>query len=81
MKTNPNDYINPQENRTSQYSETPNTLIEGGLTKREYFASMTIKGILDAGYDNDYVIKRSKEFVEAAVVVADALIEELNKEK
>jgi hypothetical protein len=47
-----------------------------GLTKREYFASMAMKGIITNKDGLDIKIER---IVESAVDTADALIEELNK--
>lgn len=46
----------------------------GGLTKREYFAAMALQGLLaqNGSYDVSSV---------QAVIEADALIEELNKER
>ena len=47
-----------------------------GLTKREYFASMALQGIIANKDGLDIKIER---IVESAVDTADALIEELNK--
>jgi hypothetical protein len=47
-----------------------------GLTKREYFASMAMQGIITNKDGLDIKIER---IVESAVDTADALIEELNK--
>lgn len=77
MKTNPNDFINPQEERTSQYSETPNTLMYGGLTKREYLAAMAMQGLCACAIAGNH--KHFKNLAEEAVLYADALIAELNK--
>ena len=49
-----------------------------GLTKREYFASMAMKGIITNKDGLDIKIER---IVESAVDMADALIEELNKRR
>ena len=65
-----------------------------GLTKREYFAAMSMQGML-ANITQDYAIpnvnekameaalKREKEFIEAvaekSIKYADALIKKLNK--
>ena len=65
-ETKPNESINRilyMDNYTSE-----------GLTKREYFASMAMQGLL-AKYGSDYQVNNAKE----AVYWADALIEELNK--
>ena len=47
-----------------------------GLTKREYFAAMAMKGIITNKDGLDIKIER---IAESAVDMADALIEELNK--
>ena len=49
-----------------------------GLTKREYFAAMAMKGIITNKDGLDIKIER---IVESAVDTADALIEELNKKR
>ena len=53
-----------------------NYIVDGGLTKREYFASMALQGIIANKDGLDIKIER---IVESAVDTADALIEELNK--
>ena len=53
-------------------------IIDGGLTKREYFAAMALQGIISNKDGLDIKIER---IVESAVDTADALIEELNKNK
>ena len=50
-------------------------IIDGGLTKREYFAVLALQGLLA----NDSALITSK--VIDAVKAADALIEELSKKK
>jgi hypothetical protein len=52
-------------------------IIDGGLTKREYFAAMALQGLLT---DNESPNSR-EEFAGYAVKLADSLIEELNKTK
>lgn len=49
-----------------------------GLTKREYFASMALQGIIANKDGLDIKIER---IAESAVDMADALIEELNKKR
>lgn len=49
-------------------------IIDGGLTKREYFAAMALQGLLSN--NNNYVYS-----VISAVEFADDLIEELSKTK
>jgi hypothetical protein len=53
-------------------------IIDGGLSKREYFAAMALQGIIANKDGLDIKIER---IVESAVDTADALIEELNKTK
>ncbi len=53
-----------------------------GLTKREYFASMAMQGMLaHPGTIADMPQKHPDTVAKAAVIYADALIEELNKEE
>lgn len=78
MKTNPNDLIN----QLPLYSESENhnkiERVSGGLTKREYFASMMLQGIL-AG--RQLPLEASDLlYAEEAIMLADNLIDELNKE-
>lgn len=49
--------------------------ISGGITKREYFAAMALNGIL-----SNARIAVTKDTSNLAVVIADQLIKELNKE-
>lgn len=79
MKTEPNDYINPQEERTSQYSNVPDTFMSGGLTKREYFAAKAMQGLL--AFADPGGTSHLNALVSESVEYADRLIEELNKEK
>ena len=53
-------------------------IIDGGLTKREYFAAMALQGIIANKDGLDIKIER---IVESAVDTADSLIEELSKTK
>jgi len=46
-----------------------------GLTKREYFAAMAMQGFIASG-----VMGHKMSFAERAVIHADALIAQLNKE-
>lgn len=69
-ETKPNEPIN--------IVEYNNNYISTGLTKREYFASMAMQGIISNKDGLDIKIER---IVESAVDTADALIEELNKTK
>lgn len=84
MKTEPNDTANP-----IQYSTYPNEHIEGGvfhksypgLTKREAFAMAAMQGIC-AQFNMNYQVNggyASPQIAQDAVILADALIEALNK--
>jgi len=71
-----NEPINPAtEIEYSNGEATPkNTL---GLTKREYFASLAMQGVLANGQSRNTT---PSEVAEYAVYMADVLIEQLNKE-
>lgn len=75
MTTNANDLAYPTENRTSKYADLPSTILEGGLTKREFFTAMAMQGL--AGI-SDF---SNASIAENAVRIADATIIELNKGK
>lgn len=66
MTTNGDDPINQQNGH--QFSQQ-------GLTKREYFAGLALQGLLASGDDRP----SAQDIVEASVIAADKLIEELNK--
>ena len=72
------------ENKETKANESINRILymdnytSEGLTKREYFASMAMQGIIANKDGLDIKIER---IVESAVDTADALIEELNKTK
>jgi hypothetical protein len=55
------------------------TLIEHGLTKREYFAALAMQGLLAS--DNLFYTDRPKIFSSLAVKYADALLAELEAEQ
>lgn len=69
-KTNPNDYVDAFDTHDGNWP------MSSGMTKREYFAIESLKGILSAGVDHD--IPRGDTPEEWAVRHADALIQELN---
>lgn len=85
MKTNPNHNVHPavfdpscQSSEGKGFSQEYLHALTTGITKREYFAAMAMQGIAPMFVDracNDagFVAKH-------AVDMADALIEELNKE-
>lgn len=68
MKTNPNDSLFKLEIKDSLIS------IGSNLSKREYFAAMAMQGLLA---DSNVVLENAGEM---AIIAADALIAELNKE-
>ena len=69
-QTNPNEPIN--------LFDAYRDYLTTGLTKREYFAAMAMRSIIQNKDGLDIKIER---IVESAVDTADALIEELNKNK
>jgi hypothetical protein len=78
-KTNPNDTINAiVETTTDPYGGGRMECMQGGLTKREYFAAIALQGIL--GHEKLY---HSDGFMNPcidAVKMADELIKALNNE-
>jgi hypothetical protein len=74
MKTQAND---PAFSRPAFHHEHTGTLhdAQDGLTKREYFAAKAMQGLLTVIQHTD----RPYNVAKAAVMTADALIEELNK--
>lgn len=88
MKTNPNDSVSQMFLRQTGENEfraaTPKELQQGdyishhrGLTKREHFASMVLVGLLsDTARTGSF-----EDYAKDAVKFANALIEELNKQK
>lgn len=54
-----------------------------GLTKREYFAAMAMQGLLtrnQMGVVTDLGITQANRIVEESVIMADKIIEALNKQ-
>lgn len=86
--TDPNDLAYPKvvssparDRNHGPYTDTHST---GGLTKRELFAAMAMQSIVaknpPCGGDHDVAdCSRPAKYARAAVVIADALIAELNK--
>lgn len=87
--TDPNDLAYPKvvssparDRNHGPYTDTHST---GGLTKREHIAAMAMQSIVaknpPCGGDHDVAdCSRPAQYARAAVVIADALIAELNKE-
>jgi len=79
MKTDPNDLVSAVQETSYHYDkngerETMHS-VDGGLTKREYFAAMAMQGhVASPNIDTTILI-----IVNNAVALADALIAELNK--
>jgi hypothetical protein len=71
--TNGNDCAYPTE---SQYQNV--NVLEGGLTKREYFAAMAMQGYL-AGRRSNVDSEDIRRVVEISVKFSDGIINELNK--
>lgn len=74
METNPNEPAFAKSASYTDFYGLDSSQI--GLTKREYFAAMAMKGIITNKDGLDIKIER---IAESAVDMADALIEELNK--
>ena len=70
QKTLPNDYVNSMvlNDATNEYY--------GGLTKREYFAAMTMQGIVSNSKNH---LITFDDITGQSVKLADLLIKELNK--
>jgi hypothetical protein len=78
--TNGNESINPiiqqhKPNIQAQHERFECTSI--GLTKREYFASMAMHGLLVGINDSNY--ENYERIAQMAVMQSDAIINELNK--
>ena len=81
-KTNPNDLATAYgyANEHSRFDS------QGGLTIREHFAAMAMQGLLTRvpqrhNGEVDLGVIESTRIVEEAVIMADKLIAELNKEQ
>lgn len=75
MKTEPNELAFPHH--AVWDNDKPEIgWIDGGLTKREYFAAMAMQGFLTI-VDKNF---NAKELAEPSVKMADALIEALNQQ-
>jgi len=66
--------------RHTDYSGLTNVIeFQNGLTKREYFAGLALKGVT-AFIPNDSQDEDYKIYARQAIKLADALLEELSKE-
>lgn len=70
------------DNRSSSYEDNE---VHYGLTKREYFAAMALNGLLYQNLPVDRALNEKNNsqvnsVAEAAVKMADTLIEQLNKQ-
>lgn len=83
MKTNPDDSSYAKELKWSKAGVGYSADIIGGLSKREYFAGLALQGLLmSISEENENTFDSlSKKVAGASCAMADALIEELNKEK
>lgn len=78
--------IYPSDNAFPTQGNAASGELEGGLTKREYFAAMAMQGLLANSGDEvpkvGSMVGWNFESIAAhAICVADNLIAELNKEK
>lgn len=74
MKKMPEEYAFPKDNLNQ---------IQGGLTKREYFAAMAMQGSIAANYHSSpgsINTQEAYDHARKAVMIADALIKALNAE-
>lgn len=79
IKTDPTDPINViVETTTDPYGGSRMECIRGGLTKREYFAAMSMQGFL-ANTENSY--RSLKSIANSSVEIAEELIKALNNEQ
>lgn len=78
MKTNPNDLLNQLPIFNESESRDAITVSNVGLTKREYFAAMALIGVL-SGRHSQLNTHQGEWAANAAVEIADNLINELNK--
>ena len=74
MSTRPGDPAYPVTDYTGDYPIT-----EPGLTKREYFAALSMQGLITRGYEGGQSIPQDI-MASWAVGAADALIAALNEE-
>lgn len=75
--TNPDELINPVLTSLEDTERRFLAEMNGGLTKREYFAALAMQALINrAGSCATW-----EDFTGAAICVADALIKELNKMK
>ena len=73
-KQRPTDPHTPINAQLLKFTDGTSSLVVG-LTKREYFAAMAMQGLLSVLEDTD----KPPDVAKAAVMTADALIEQLNK--
>lgn len=76
MTTEPNDLAYPAMDLNSYAGVERMELRHNGLTKREYFAGLAMQGILSG---RSYYVLNDRTKAEYAIIMADLLIEELNK--
>lgn len=69
---------NPYENAFPTQGNSASGELEGGLTKREYFAAKAMQGIL-AGRSVTYFDIEQGKVAEYAVKFADALLKQLSQ--
>lgn len=67
-ETKPNDSASP--------IIVENYIVDGGLTKREYFAAMALQGFI-----TKHGVDSQEQHIKQAVFMAEFLIEELSKTK
>ena len=75
MSSKPEEYAFPKDNLNQ---------IQGGLTKREYYTAMVLQGVLaNSSLATKFWFRNTEDIdclVNSSVVIADRLIEQLDKE-
>lgn len=87
MKTEPDDLVNAIQEMSYNYDKNGEReimhSINNGLTKREFFAALSLQGILSNDEAIKVIVEGKADLLETvalgAVKAADALIEALNK--
>ena len=68
--------------KTGEFVFPINALGNVGLTKHEYFAGLAMQGLLTRNEGNPQLcVSESKRIAEESVIMADELLEELEKRK
>jgi hypothetical protein len=72
--------LNKQGAFSSQSVDNCNLYLQEGLTKREYFAGLAMQATDLEAYAREYGIKWAHKVAQDSVLMADALLAELDKQ-